>query len=104
MGVTDSEGLPRLGQIVRILRGREAGKFAIVIGVEKPRFVWLADGSTRRADRPKKKNVKHIQPTKCIAEEVADALEKTGRVPNAKLRYALNQYLLHHGNDEEKGG
>ena len=48
--------------------------------------------------------MKHIQPTKCIAEEVADALEKTGRVPNAKLRYALNQYLLHHGNDEEKGG
>ena len=60
MGVTDSEGLPRLGQIVRILRGREAGNFAIVIGVENPRFVWLADGSARKADRPKKKNVKHV--------------------------------------------
>jgi len=76
MGVTDSEGLPRLGQIVRILRGREAGNFAIVIGVEKPRFVWLADGCTRKADKPKKKNVKHVQPTNCIAEEVVEALEK----------------------------
>ena len=55
MGVTDSEGLPRLGQIVRILRGREAGNFAIVIGVEKPRFVWLATAAREGQTGPRRK-------------------------------------------------
>lgn len=100
--VTDAESRPRLGQIVRVLRGREAGTYAIIVGVEEPRFVLLADGDKRKFDRPKKKNIRHIQPTHYIAQEVADALAETGRVTNAKLRYALNQYLLHHG-EEQKG-
>lgn len=94
MGLTDVDSLPCLGQIVRVLRGREAGTFAIVIGLEEPHFVWLADGDQRKFDRPKKKNVKHIQLTHSVAEEVADVLKQFGRVNNAKLRYALNQYLL----------
>ncbi|OYD06515.1 KOW domain-containing RNA-binding protein [Paludifilum halophilum] len=101
MDVTGAEERLNPGQIVRILRGREAGKYAIVIGVEKPNFVWLADGAKRPIDRSKRKNVKHIQPTKTIAREVADSLKTDGRVNNAELRYALNQYLLRSG--EKKG-
>ncbi|SEN61287.1 KOW domain-containing RNA-binding protein [Lihuaxuella thermophila] len=103
MDVTDVDSRPRLGQIVRILRGRDAGKYAIVIGLEEPHFVWLADGDQRKFDRPKKKNVKHIQMTNVISEEVADVVENFGRVNNAKLRYALNQYLLQCGKLEQKG-
>ncbi|MFC4075390.1 RNA-binding protein [Salinithrix halophila] len=91
----------RPGQIVQVLRGREAGRYAIVIRFEEPHFVWLVDGDKRKYGQSKKKNVKHIQPTNHIAREVADSLAKEGRVTNAKLRYALNQYLLRIG--EEKG-
>jgi large subunit ribosomal protein L14e len=94
MDVTDAERRPQPGQIVRVLRGREAGRYAIVISVEEPHFVHLADGDKRKFGRSKRKNVKHIQPTKHIAREVAEDLERDGRVTNAKLRYALNQYLL----------
>jgi large subunit ribosomal protein L14e len=94
MDVTDVDSRARLGQIVRILRGREAGLYAIVIGLEEPNYVWLADGDQRTFDRPKKKNVKHIQPTNKVAEEIAHILLNSGRVSNAMLRYALNQYLL----------
>ncbi|MBA4495911.1 RNA-binding protein [Paenactinomyces guangxiensis] len=103
MNVTDVDSRPRLGQIVRVLRGREAGTYAIVIGLEAPHFVWLADGNQRKFDRPKKKNVKHIQVTNVVAGEVADVLEEFGRVNNAKLRYALNQYLLQNAKHEQKG-
>ena len=103
MGVTDSEGQPRLGQIVRILRGREAGNFAIVIGVEKPRFVWLADGSTRRADRPKKKNVKHIQPRNASPRKWPMPWKNRSR-PQCETAVRFKPVPLHHGNDEEKGG
>ncbi len=92
-----------LGQIVHILRGREAGKVAIVIGYSGPGFVLLADGDKRTADRPKKKNIKHIQPTNQVADEVARSLAETGRVTNAKLRYALNQYCRKQNQGKWKG-
>jgi large subunit ribosomal protein L14e len=100
MNVADAEGRPRPGQIVRVLRGRDAGRHMIVVGFVEPHFVLLADGDERKMDRPKKKNVKHIQITNTVSEEIADAIKKFGRVNNARLRYALNQYLLAH---EQKG-
>ncbi|MFC7442639.1 RNA-binding protein [Laceyella putida] len=100
MNVAAVDCRPRPGQIVRILRGRDAGQFAVVISFEEPHFVFLADGDQRKFDHPKKKNVKHIQLTKHVSEDVAEALSHHGRVTNAKLRYALNQYLLQ---SEQKG-
>ncbi|WP_124726422.1 KOW domain-containing RNA-binding protein [Staphylospora marina] len=100
MNVAETEGRPRPGQIVRILRGRDAGRFMIVVGFEEPHFVLLADGDMRKMDRPKRKNLKHIQITHTVNEEIADAINQFGRVNNARLRYALNQYLLSH---EQKG-
>jgi ribosomal protein L14E/L6E/L27E len=82
------------------LRGRDAGNFAVVVGFEEPHFVLLADGNKRKIDRPKKKNLKHIQVTNTIDQEIADSIKSHGRVNNARLRYALNQYLLQH---EQKG-
>jgi ribosomal protein L14E/L6E/L27E len=102
--VKEADFRPRLGQIVRVLRGREAGAYAIVVGYDGDGFVLLADGDRRKMDRPKKKNLKHIQVTNTVNQEVADALQKFGRVNNAKLRYALNQFLLRTQTDEQKGG
>lgn len=100
MDVTDIESRPRLGQIVKVLRGRDAGSLAIVVGLKEPHMVLLADGDRRKIDRPKKKNMKHIQITNAVSEEVAEALKTFGRVNDEKLRYALNQYLL---KQEQKG-
>ncbi len=83
----------RLGQIVQILNGRQAGSFAIVVD-QRDRYVWLADGKKRTVENPKKKNIKHIQPTNTVVKAVADALDKVGSVDNAILRNALNQYQL----------
>ncbi|MRG28597.1 KOW domain-containing RNA-binding protein [Laceyella tengchongensis] len=94
MNVAAVDCRPRQGQIVRVLRGRDAGQFAVVISFEEPHFVFLADGDQRKFDHPKKKNVKHIQLINYVSEDVAEALRQHGRVTNAKLRYALNQYLL----------
>lgn len=86
----------KLGQIVQILSGREAGSYAVVIDLESPRFVWVADGKSRSALKPKKKNIKHIQPTHAVGMKVLEVLKK-GALTNAELRSDLNQYL------EQKG-
>ena len=51
----------RLGQLVRSKAGRDKGKHYLVIKVISPREVLLANGRSRSLDRPKKKNVFHLQ-------------------------------------------
>lgn len=83
---------PLLGQIVEAVKGREAGKYAVIIGVTDEKFILLADGDKRKFDHPKKKNLNHIRFTGEFAKEVYDSLTETGRVTNSKLRYVLNRY------------
>lgn len=94
---------PRLGQVVEILRGRDSGQYAIIVGMISPKFLQLADGYKRTFDRPKKKNVRHVRFTDFVSEEVADSLSEHGRVTNAKLRNALQQFHLIHPCEDGKG-
>ncbi|SHF10292.1 hypothetical protein SAMN05444392_107200 [Seinonella peptonophila] len=82
-----------LGQVVQVIRGRESGTFAIIVGLETDRYLWLADGKRRKAMAPKRKNIRHVQPTKHVATEVAKRLTSNGQIDDAHLRYALNQFL-----------
>ena len=91
MSVEDS--VPRIGQIVRILQGREAGQYAIVIRVIDDKNVMLADGDKRKFDRPKKKNSHHIEQMNYISKEVRDSLLENGRVTNGKLRFAIAKFV-----------
>lgn len=89
----NSVNMPQLGQLVRIIRGRDSGKYAVVISVEDQRFVWIADGDKRKFDQPKKKNLIHLELLDAISSEVVDSLNESGRVTNGKLRFALNKYV-----------
>jgi large subunit ribosomal protein L14e len=89
----------QIGQIVLITHGREAGQYAVVVGIVDERFVLLADGSKRKFDFPKKKNVQHIKLLDIISPEVKNSILETGRVTNGKLRYALMKYVT----DSKKG-
>lgn len=51
----------QLGQIVLITHGRDAGKYAIIVGLLDNRFVFLADGDKTRFIQPKKKNLQHLR-------------------------------------------
>lgn len=91
--MSEVDGIPRIGEVVRILRGREAGQYAIVIDVIDDRIVLLADGEKRKYDRPKKKNLNHIELLDYISPEVQNSLLETGRVTNGKLRFALDKFV-----------
>jgi large subunit ribosomal protein L14e len=84
---------PQLGQIVKVLRGRDLGNYAVVVGMIDQRFIWIADGDKRKFDQPKKKNLLHLQLQNTISSEVVESLMETGRVTNGKLRYALNKFV-----------
>jgi ribosomal protein L14E/L6E/L27E len=77
------------GAIVRSRRGRDEGELAVVIALEGERYAYIADGNKRRFDRPKRKNLLHLEPVGIVSEEVANSLRETGRVTNGKLRFAV---------------
>ncbi len=84
------EGLS-IGQIVISSQGRDKGAFMIIVGVE-PSYVYLADGKLRKAEKPKKKKIKHIRPTHMICEDIKAIYQSGKKADNAALRKALKSY------------
>ncbi|MBP3966704.1 MULTISPECIES: KOW domain-containing RNA-binding protein [Paenibacillus] len=83
--------MPEIGRIVKVLKGKDGGSYAVIIQVLDERFVLVADGDKRRFDQSKKKNVLHLLMQPVVSHEVADSMRETGRVTNAKLRYAIQK-------------
>jgi large subunit ribosomal protein L14e len=84
---------PELGQIVKVLRGNDPDKYAVVIAIVDSRFILIADGNKRKFDHPKKKNIIHLQLQEVVSSEVSASLQETGRVTNAKLRHAIGTFI-----------
>jgi large subunit ribosomal protein L14e len=93
------EALPVIGRLVRVLRGKAQGGYAVIIGIVDERFVLIADGDKRRFDDPKKKSLQHLELLPTVGAEVASSIDETGRVTNAKLRYVIQRYTA----SERKG-
>jgi large subunit ribosomal protein L14e len=88
----DKDLSPQLGQIVKVLRGKDFDNYAVIIGIVDSRFVLLADGNKRKFDGPKKKNINHLQLQETISHEVVSSIQETGRVTNGKLRFAVAKF------------
>jgi large subunit ribosomal protein L14e len=87
------EARPQIGQFVKVLRGKDEESYAVILAIVDDRFVMIADGHKRRFDQPKKKNVLHLELQPAISSEVSGSMQETGRVTNAKLRYAIQKYV-----------
>lgn len=68
----------KTGDVVFVRRGKNNGKQFVVVGIESETRVFIADGSSYFVEKPKKKNVKHLQRTLMNLEDVA------GRVAGGK--------------------
>lgn len=85
--------LPPIGSLVEVVQGRDAGLVAVVVGHVEDRYLLVADGSVRRADKPKKKNTLHVRRLAYVAQEIAEKLKLEGKVANAQLRYAVRKFV-----------
>lgn len=65
-----------IGQIVYATKGRDAGKYFIIIDMDD-KFVYIVDGKTRRLEKPKKKNKSHVKAAKQIIPEIREKLKKS---------------------------
>lgn len=88
-----------IGRVVVATAGRDKGKRFVVIGFEGTEYVFLADGRRRKAEKPKRKKLKHVrfEPWRIDPAYFGD------NAANAHLRKALDALGNDHETDFEEG-
>ena len=71
------------GQVVLSLKGHDKGELFVVKDISKVK-VLLCNGKSRKLEKPKAKNVRHIAPTEVTLDEESMATDR-------KLRKTLNK-------------
>lgn len=84
------------GQIVYSKSGHDKGKIFIILSVEGE-YVYLADGKCRSLEKPKRKKIKHIQPTKFVSEFLKEKLIEKSYLLNADIVKVLREYSKNEG-------
>lgn len=71
------------GSVVRAKAGRDKGSYFVVLNIEG-RYAFIADGKSRKAEKPKKKKLIHLEATSRV---LAENLET-----NRKIKKALSDF------------
>jgi ribosomal protein L14E/L6E/L27E len=87
--------------IVKATAGRDKGRLFFVMDVEGD-FLLLADGKTRRLERPKRKKRKHVVFQARVDCRTSEKIRGGDRLTNSELRKTLAQ-LGGEGNPDQEG-
>ena len=80
-------------EFARSLSGHDKDRIYIIYKEEND-FVYLVDGEIRPFERPKKKNVKHIQRIKMLPDSVMRILESEEyQEVDTKIKKAIKEYV-----------
>jgi ribosomal protein L14E/L6E/L27E len=78
-----------LGRVVQSTQGHDRGRWFLVVGLVDERFVLIADGETRKLEKPKKKQVKHLLTVPAIAEDTLKQIRDGSQNADSAIRKAL---------------
>lgn len=89
-----------VGKIAISMSGHDKGHAYIIIK-EETGFVYLADGSLKTIDKPKKKSVKHVQINqKYDTEEVGVKLTGGHKLYDHEIKRTIKLFWQHMNNAE----
>ena len=71
--------------------GRDQGQLFYVIDADE-QFVYLADGKSRRLEKPKRKKRKHIEQIPRTESRIAEKIRNGEKVLNSELRKELASF------------
>ncbi len=80
-----------VGQIVYSKSGHDKGGTFVILSVEG-KYVYLADGKNRSLEKPKRKKINHIQPTKFVSRSLQQKLNQKSYLLNADIVKVLREY------------
>lgn len=79
------------GKLAKSLSGHDKDSIYVIVK-EEAAFVYLADGRLKPADRPKKKNKKHIQIINRLPKEITEMLPQDREFRNEEIKRAIKLY------------
>ncbi|MDI3481406.1 MAG: hypothetical protein PWQ97_1061 [Tepidanaerobacteraceae bacterium] len=88
-----------LGQLVLSCAGRDKGRFMIVVKILDDKFVYVADGSLRKVENPKKKKIKHLRVLNKKSAYIAEKLQNKRKIYNDEIKKALEELVDSSGNE-----
>ena len=71
--------------------GRDQGQLFFVIDADE-QYVYLADGKSRRLEKPKRKKRKHIEQIPRTESRIAEKIRNGEKVLNSELRKELASF------------
>ena len=71
--------------------GRDQGQLFYVIDADE-QYVYLADGKSRRLEKPKRKKRKHVQQVPRTESRIAEKIRNGEKVLNSELRKELASF------------
>lgn len=80
-----------MGQLVLSCAGRDSGRFMIVVKILDENFVYVADGTLRKVDNPKKKKIKHLKVLNKKSDYIADKLRNKRKIYNDEIKRAMEE-------------
>lgn len=91
-----------LGQIVYSKAGRDRNRYFIVVGIPWDEYVLVVDGDLRKAEKPKKKKIKHLIIQDLIALDIKQKLEDNVKVNDSDIINSLESMgLVNESNSKE---
>ena len=77
-----------IANLVQATAGREQGKYFFVLETDGE-YLLLADGKSRRLEKPKRKKRKHIEQIPRTESRIAEKIRNGEKVLNSELRKEL---------------
>ena len=71
--------------------GRDKGQLFFVIDADE-QYVYLADGKSRRLEKPKRKKRKHVEQVPRTESRIAEKIRNGEKVLNSELRKELASF------------
>ena len=93
---------PEPGRLVYSRAGRDAGSYYVIITVESPEYVRVADGALRKIGNPKKKKLMHLHLTPIVLEEAAARLESGRQLADGELYNMIRRTGRGRSKDKEE--
>jgi len=88
-------GMCTIGQVVRSRKGKDAGRWYVVVGVAEgcgpsaTARVLVADGKRFTVGKPKAKNTIHLQRTRWVLDEIAHSIQTKGNFDAGRFQALL---------------
>ena len=81
-----------LGEIVKSNAGRDKNQYYLVTKIIDNKYIEVADGKKRKINNPKKKNIKHLEKTNFVAEELKLWLTNGKRVRDEDVKLVIKDF------------